>query len=102
MNEIIWSCVYLKEKEHKNINKFRLKVFGKTTHFDANCMNIGFKVFKILKFYVFKMATNGDRYFEMQLKLKIIKLNLFLKNMNKHIQFTNVIFDYYVNNHFMG
>ena len=48
------------------------------------------------------MATNGGLHFEMPLKLKIIKLNLFLKSMHKHTQLTNVIFVYYVNNHFMG
>ena len=28
------------------------------------------------------MATNGGRHFEMQLKLNIIKINLFLKSMH--------------------
>ena len=36
------------------------------------------------------------------LKQKIIKLNLFLKTMHIHTQFTNGIFVYYVNNHFIG
>ena len=67
----------------------------KTAHFNANCMKIGFLVFEILQFY-------GGRHFEMPFKLKIMKLNLFLKSMHKHIQFTNVIFVYYVNNHFFG
>ena len=78
------------------------KSIWKTAHFDANCMKIGFLVFEILQFYFFKMATNGGRHFEMPLKLKIIKLNKFLKSMHKHTQFTNVIFVYYENNHFMG
>ena len=39
---------------------------------------------------------------KLTLKLKIIKLNLFLKSMHTPTQFTNVIFVYYVNNHFMG
>ena len=69
----------LKEKEHKNINGFCLKVFWKTAHFDANCMKIGFLVFKILQFYVFKMATKGN-----SIKTEIINLNLFLKSMHKH------------------
>ena len=64
-------------------------------------MKIGFSVFKILQFYAFKMATNGGRHFEMPLKLKVINFNLFLKAYI-NIQFTNVIFVYYVNNHFMG
>ena len=49
------------------------KAFGKLHIFDANCMKIGFLVFKILQFYVSKMATNGGRHFEMALKQKIIK-----------------------------
>ena len=64
-------------------------------------MKIGFLVLKILEFYVFKMATNGGRHFEMPLNLKIIKLNLFLKIMQKHTEFTNSICVYYVNNHVM-
>ena len=44
----------------------------KTAYFDANCMKIGFLVFKILQFCVFKMATHGGLHFEMPLKLKII------------------------------
>ena len=34
------------------------KSIWKTAHFDANCMKIGFLLFKILRFYVFKMAAN--------------------------------------------
>ena len=62
-------------------------------------MKIGFLVFKILQFYVFKMATNGGRHFEVALKQKIIKLNIFLKSIP---QYTNVNYVYYVNDHFMG
>ena len=54
------------------------KSIWKTAHFDAKCMKIGFLVFMILQFYVFQMATIGGRHFEMPLKLKIIKPNLFL------------------------
>ena len=42
----------------------------KTAHFDANCMEIGFLLLKLLRFYVFKMATNGGRHFEINSKLK--------------------------------
>ena len=34
-------------------------------------------------------------------KPKIIKLNVCLKNIYTHMYLTNVIFVYYVNNHFM-
>ena len=33
---------------------------------------------------------------------KMTKLNLFLKSVHKHTQFTNVTFVYYVSNQFMG
>ena len=36
------------------------------------------------------------------LKMKIIKLNLFLKNIHNHPHLTNVTFAYYANNHFMN
>ena len=75
---------------------------GKTAHFDANCMEIGFLLLKLLRFYVFKMAANGGRHFEINFKLKNIKLNSFLKSMHTHTHLTNVIFVYYANNHFMG
>ena len=74
----------------------------KTAHFDANCMKIGFLILKILQFYFFKMPTNGGRHFEMPLKLKIIKLNKFLKSIHSFTPFNNVIYVYYENNHFMG
>ena len=35
------------------------------------------------------------------LKMKNIKLNLFLKNNHNHTHLTNVTFTYYANNHFM-
>ena len=35
------------------------------------------------------------------LKMKSIKLNLFLKSIHKHIHLTNVMFFNYANNHFM-
>ena len=36
------------------------------------------------------------------LKLKIMKLELFLKNMQTYTFLTTAILDNYVNNHFMG
>ena len=52
----------LKGKEQKNINGFCLKVFGK-----LHCMKIGFLFFKILRFYIFKMAANGVCHFEINI-----------------------------------
>ena len=40
----------------------------KCAHIDANCMKILFFFFKILQFYVFKVAASGGRHFEMNIK----------------------------------
>ena len=53
----------------------KLHIFG------ANRVEIGYLLLKIMQFYVFKMAANGGRYFEINIKTKIIKLSLFLKSM---------------------
>ena len=67
----------------KGTQKYKWLLFKsiwKTTHFDANCMEFGYLLLKLWIFYVFKMATNGGRHFEITiLKLKVIKPNLFLK-----------------------
>ena len=47
------------------------------------------------------MAANGDPHFKINIILKKIKLNLFLKGMHIYIHLTNVIFVYDANNHFM-
>ena len=46
------------------------------------------------------MAANGAAIWKLSLKFKIIKLNLFLKNMHAHTLLTTTIFAF-VNNHFM-
>ena len=80
------------------------KGIWKAADFDANCMKVGFLLLKILRFYVFKMAANEVRHFEIKFKPKMIKLNLFLKSMHTHTHLTKfiVIFVYYADNHFMG
>ena len=40
----------------------------KTEQFHANCMEIRFLLSKILRYYVFKMAANGGRHFETNVK----------------------------------
>ena len=72
----------------------------KTAHFDANCMKIRFLVLKLLQFYIFKMAANGGRHFEINIKTENDNLSLFLKQMHTHL--TNVIFVYCVINQFIG
>ena len=80
----------LKEKGIQNYQWILSNSIWKTAHFDPNCMKIGFYFFKILRFYVFKMAASV----KLTLKLKIIKLSLFIKSMHTHVQFTNMIFVY--------
>ena len=46
------------------------KSICKTGHFEANCMGIWYLLLKILRFYVFKMAANGGRHFEINMKVK--------------------------------
>ena len=44
------------------------KCIWKTAHFGANCVEIGYLLLKIMQFYVFKMASNGGRHFEINIK----------------------------------
>ena len=46
--------------------------------FDANRMEIGLLVLKISWFYVYKMATNGGRHFEINLKKKKKKIYIYI------------------------
>ena len=65
-------------------------------------MEIGYLLLKIMRFYDFKKAANGGRHFKINIKLKIMKLNLFLKSMQTHAHLTNVILIYYASNHFVS
>ena len=71
-------------------------------HFGAKFMEIGYLLLKILRSYVFKMAVNGGRHFEINSKIKNYETYLFFKNMHTNTLLTTAIFVYYVNNHFMG
>ena len=62
------NSLLLKGKEHKKYKFILSKSIWKIAHFDANCMKIGFLFFKILWFYVFKMAAKGGRHFEINIK----------------------------------
>ena len=53
-----------KGKDHKNTLEFCLQVFAKTKQFEGNCMEIGYLLFKILRFYALNLAANGGRHFE--------------------------------------
>ena len=66
-------------------------------------MEIGYLLLKILRFYVFKMAANGGRHFEINMKVHNYEtLFFFLKNMHTLALLKTAIFVYYVNNNFMG
>ena len=49
------------------------KSIWKTAHFGANCVEIGYLLLKIMQFYVFKMAANGCRHFEINIKTENYK-----------------------------
>ena len=53
------------------------KSIWKTAHFGAKCVEIGYLLFKedkkIMQFYVFKMAANGGRHFEINIKTENYK-----------------------------
>ena len=59
--------LYFKGKGSQKYKWVLSKSFWKTAHFDANCMEIGFLLLKILPFYVFKMAANEGRHFEINI-----------------------------------
>ena len=52
----------------------------KKTHLDANCMEIGFLLLKILQFYVFKMAAGGGCHFDININIKNYKSNFIFLN----------------------
>ena len=45
----------------------------KPAHFDANCLEIAVLLLKILWLYVFKMAANGGRYFDVNIQTENYK-----------------------------
>ena len=61
------SSYYLKEKDHKNTNTCCLKVLGKL-HILMQTTWKSILLLKLLRFYVFKMAANGGRHFEINIK----------------------------------
>ena len=61
---------FVKGKWTQNYKWLLSKSIWETAHFDANCMGIEYyTLLKILRFYVFKMVTNGGRYFEIYKRL---------------------------------
>ena len=52
------------------------KCIWKTAHFGANCVEIGYLLLKIMQFYIFKMAANGGRHFEINIKTENYKTKL--------------------------
>ena len=88
------------EKEHKNTNAFCLKVLGKL-HILMQTAEIGFLFLKLLRFYVFKMAANGDCHFERNIKLKNYQIK-FISQKHAYSYTVDKHDLYYANNHFMG
>ena len=64
-------CIHIVDFKGKGTQKYKWilpKSIWKTAHFGANCIKIGFLFFKILRFDFFKMAANGGRHFEINIK----------------------------------
>ena len=77
MLKIVWGKqTRIPDFKGKGTQKYKCLLSGsfrKTIHFDANCMEIRFLLLKLFRFYVFKMAANGGRHFEINIKLKNCK-----------------------------
>ena len=54
-----------------------------TAHFGANCVEIGYLLLKIMQFYVFKMAANGGRHFEINIKTENYKTQIYFSKACK-------------------
>ena len=79
--------IYLKVKDLKYAIEFCLKVFAKVNILKTNCMEIGYLLSKILRFYVFKMAASGGRNFEINMKVQNYETQFIYKKTCVHIHF---------------
>ena len=70
-------------------------------HFDANCMEIGFLLLKILRFYVFEMAAKGGRHFEMDIKTENFQTQLISQKHAYSYTFDKYDLCLYASNHYM-
>ena len=71
LTSLIYKCCFTlcRLDKGKETQKYKWsKTVRKTAHFDANGMKIRFLFFKLLRFYVFKMAANGGHHFEINIK----------------------------------
>ena len=91
----------LKGKRIQKYNWILSKSIWKTAHFDANFMKIGFLLLKILQFYIFKMAANGGRHFEINTNTENYKSQFISQQMHIQTLLTNVILVYCVINTFI-
>ena len=69
-------CKYFKGKGSQKYTWILFISIWKTEHFEANCMEIGYLLLKLLRFYVFKMAVNGGRRFEINMKVQNYEIQL--------------------------
>ena len=65
-------------------------------------MEIGYLLLKILRFYVFIMAVNGGRHFEINMTVQNYETQFISKDMHTLAFLTTAKFVYDLNNHFMG
>ena len=59
-------------------------------------MEIGYLLSKILQFYVFKMAANGGRHFEISMEVENYETQFISQNMHTHTFLTTASFVYYM------
>ena len=60
----------VKGKRSQKYTSILFKSICKTEHFEANCMETGYLLLKLLRFYVFKIAAKGYRRFEINMKVQ--------------------------------
>ena len=99
----IFHCpvILLKGKGSQKYTWIVFKSICKTEHFDANCIEIGYLLWRYCDFMFSKWLPMEAAILKSTWKFKIMKLSIFLKNMHTLALLTTAIFAYYVNNHFM-
>ena len=78
------------------------KCIWKTAHFDANCVLIGYLLLKIMQFYVYKMAANGGRHFEINVKTKNYKTQFIYQKHANSCTFGKCDVSFYATYNFVG
>ena len=92
----------LKKKGSQKYPWICLKVFAKLNLLKQTAWKSDIYFWRDCDFMFSKWLPKAAAILKSTWKLKIMKLNIFLKNMHTLALLTIAIFVYYVNNHFMG